>query len=638
MDSLQQELARAVADSNRIDQLFKLGESYWFNRNMHQAVFYLDQVIEQSAQKNYHRHSCNALLLLGHVYIRLQRFDSAMTALTDALSCAQMRKQDEHIPKVHQGLGELYSLLGESSKSIEHSLLAADGYEKGELPEINVQSIFAWLQAGKLFARQKQQDKALFYYQKALVKAQASGKSYLIKAPMIRVADIYNEQGKLAEAKKMYSTVVELDRKDGGADPTMDGLSGLGFIALKENKPAEAIGLFRAALDTAINRNFIISIDGYAANLGYAYFMNNQPDSAQFYYDYSLRQAQQESDLSVQQQVYTYLFELELKKGNLSRAIQYQQQAKTLADSVYNVQRVVSVNNLEILYETEKKEKEILALSEANAQKKLALVKRNRILLIGGIVAVAGIVVLGLLYRNNRQQRLIAEKEKRVQQQEIEFLEKQQQVVSLQSMINGQEAERTRIAKDLHDGLGGLFSTIKMQMSTLKHENKHLQQNELFQKSYNLVDNASVEVRRIAHNMMPEVLMKIGLVDALNDMCTNISAGKLLQVSLQAYGMEKRLNSSTEIMLYRIIQELVNNIIRHAQATEAIIQFNRDGRQLNITVEDNGKGFNTQEKDDKIHAGLETVQSRVNYLNGSFSIDSKEGMGTTIMMEFLVNE
>jgi two-component system, NarL family, sensor kinase len=205
-------------------------------------------------------------------------------------------------------------------------------------------------------------------------------------------------------------------------------------------------------------------------------------------------------------------------------------------------------------------------------------------------------------------------------------------------MVNGQETERTRIAKDLHDGLGGLFSTVKMYFSTLQHDTPTLKDNELFQKSYKLVDTASEEVRQIAHNMMPEVLMKLGLTNALKDLCDNISAGKLLRVSLETHGMNKRLNATTEIMLFRIVQELLNNIIKHAQATEAIIQFIRENERLSVVVEDNGRGFNTQEADEQNHSGIATIQSRVSYLNGKMSIDSQKNVGTTVMMDFLINE
>ena len=130
-----------------------------------------------------------------------------------------------------------------------------------------------------------------------------------------------------------------------------------------------------------------------------------------------------------------------------------------------------------------------------------------------------------------------------------------------------------------------------MYFSTLQHDAPELKENQLFQKSYAIVDTASEEVRRIAHNMMPEVLMKLGLTNALKDLCDNISAGRLLNVSLEVHGMNKRFNITTEIMLFRIVQELLNNIIKHAHASEAIIQFIREESRLSVIVEDNGRGF-----------------------------------------------
>ena len=248
------------------------------------------------------------------------------------------------------------------------------------------------------------------------------------------------------------------------------------------------------------------------------------------------------------------------------------------------------------------------------------------------------VITLGLLYRNSKQQRIISEKDSKLKADRIAFLESQQQVVSLQSMINGQEMERTRIAKDLHDGLGGLFSTLKMYFSTLLHDRQELEAEPLMKKSGELIQMASEEVRRIAHNMMPEVLLKIGLVQGVRELCAAISAGRLLQVSFQAYGMDRRLDGPTEVMLYRILQELLNNIMKHAQATEAIVQFNRNGQALNITVEDNGKGFKPGAREGYRHSGLDSVYSRVQSLKGQMTIESRQQMGTTVMMEFRIAE
>ncbi len=325
-------------------------------------------------------------------------------------------------------------------------------------------------------------------------------------------------------------------------------------------------------------------------------------------------------------------------KSDYKKALEYAELSKLFADSATNKETQAATLSLESKYQSQKKENEIISLTTSNTQKELEVVKRNRILIGGGVLGGAALLILGLFYKNSRQKQLLAEREQTLQREQIKFLERQQQVVSLQSMINGQETERTRIAKDLHDGLGGLFSTVKMYFSTLQHDTPALKVNELFQKSYAIVDTASEEVRRIAHNMMPEVLMKLGLVNALKDLSANISAGKLLSVSLEVHGLSKRLNATTEIMLFRIIQELLNNIIKHAQATEVIIQFIKEGERLSVIVEDNGQGFNTAEVDEKNHAGIASIRSRVNYLNGKMSIDSQKNVGTTIMMDFLINE
>ena len=229
---------------------------------------------------------------------------------------------------------------------------------------------------------------------------------------------------------------------------------------------------------------------------------------------------------------------------------------------------------------------------------------------------------------------MIAAQQQLLQEKKIGGLEQQQKMVALQNLVAGQEAERRRVARDLHDGLGGLFATVKMHLSALRHMHTTLRDDELFNKSYALVNSATDELRRIAHNMMPETLVKLGLVQALKDFCDSINARGFLIISFQAYGMEERLPVETEIIIFRIIQELVTNILKHARATAAIVQLNRDGPNLYVVVEDSGAGFDVSGVALKPHAGLDNIKTRISYLNGVIGIDSKPGAGTTITMEF----
>ncbi|TKC01464.1 tetratricopeptide repeat-containing sensor histidine kinase [Pedobacter cryotolerans] len=397
----------------------------------------------------------------------------------------------------------------------------------------------------------------------------------------------------------------------------------------------KAISIYKNKLALAQKIEDVAEISYTNNKLGEIYYNLNDYNLATDYLKKANEGAKKDAIQEIVLSSSKLLSEIYYKQNKSDSAYRSLSSSFAIRDSLNTEKNLAQLNFLENGYQTEKKEKTIAQLKLLNIEKELAANQRNKLLLIVIISSIALLIILVLLYRSSRQKQIIADKDSVLKGEQIKFLERQQQVVSLQSMVNGQETERNRIAQDLHDGLGGLFSTIKMQLSTLKHEEKYLESNELFQKSYKLVDMASVEVRRIAHNMMPEVLIKIGLVPAIQELCNSVNAGKLLNVSVQAYGMDERLNASTEMMLFRIIQELLNNIIKHANATVVIIQFNREAERLSVTVEDNGRGFDL--KENNTTAGLQSVKNRVDYLQGKLSIDSEHEVGTTVLMDFLIN-
>lgn len=155
----------------------------------------------------------------------------------------------------------------------------------------------------------------------------------------------------------------------------------------------------------------------------------------------------------------------------------------------------------------------------------------------------------------------------------------------------------------------------------------------VFERSLDMIDTSIKELRRVAHNMMPEMLTKFGLDEALKEYGNTINSAKLLVVKYQSFGMEARLDKSVEIIIYRIVQELLNNILKHAAATEAFVQIMREGNRLNVIVEDNGKGFDAALPENNMGAGLLSVRSRVDYLKGQLAIDAKPGKGTLVNIE-----
>lgn len=275
-----------------------------------------------------------------------------------------------------------------------------------------------------------------------------------------------------------------------------------------------------------------------------------------------------------------------------------------------------SVEDFKIKYET--KEKELLL-----AEKELEITKKETLNKVWFGFALLLLILLSLL-----SVIYILTKKKNANQ--LLALKKEQEVASLKSLMTGEEKERSRIARELHDGLGGILAAARMQLSVLDNSVKSEKTNSIEE----LLEKASTESRRISHNLLPENLIKLGLNEALKDFIQGINEGKLLSITYQSIGIEERLPENLELSVYRIIQELLNNIIKHSGATEALVQLHKTEKMLTITVEDNGRGF---EEIASKGIGLSNIESRLSLLEGKLSIDSAYQKGTSVYIEIKLN-
>ncbi|MCR9249422.1 MAG: sensor histidine kinase [bacterium] len=204
---------------------------------------------------------------------------------------------------------------------------------------------------------------------------------------------------------------------------------------------------------------------------------------------------------------------------------------------------------------------------------------------------------------------------------------------SLNSMLEGQEMERKRIAREIHDGIGPLLSTVKMNLANIEGEIDHLPKDMAikFRQSYQLIDEAAGDLRAISHNLMPKVLSDFGLIEALETLCEKIDLHKKVNVEFICTGFDERLDEVSELGMYRICQELLNNSLKHANASYIAIQLFKSANSVRLSYEDDGVGFDTNQYVDGI--GLMNIESRVKALAGEFLIDSSEGKGMTATIE-----
>jgi signal transduction histidine kinase len=281
---------------------------------------------------------------------------------------------------------------------------------------------------------------------------------------------------------------------------------------------------------------------------------------------------------------------------------------------------------LSVENQTEKLKLDKLQLDNRRKTNQNYLVMAFSLLIIGGITAV-------FLQKNTTKKRQLAEKEALLKQERVENLLKEQELVSIDAMIEGQEKERQRVANELHDDLGSLMATIKLHFDNSKVSKK----DSALQNAQKLLEEAYQKVRGMAHSKNSGVMSDQGLLPAIKKMAKVITETNALAVTVEDFGMGDRLENSLELNLFRMVQELVANTIKHAEATQVNIQLTQHEDNLNIIIEDNGKGFDRSKVDtSKTGMGLTTIEKRVEHLEGNFTVDSVLGKGTSILIDIPV--
>lgn len=334
---------------------------------------------------------------------------------------------------------------------------------------------------------------------------------------------------------------------------------------------------------------------------------------------------------------YYKLAKYEAGETNFQSAYNYLKDYVTALDSARVDELSNDMQQLEIKYKSATKEKEILALKNEKNITALALEKKkSQNYMLWAIASILALILVIGYYVYNFQLRKARKKEHQ-QKTEVSYLKQEQQNQVFFGMIEGQENERKRLAIDLHDGLGGRLSGISLNLSKLdKDEPKEYPKAQL-QKVIKDLDDALSELRTIARNMMPETLVKFGLQAALKDYCISMTTSDT-NVTLQFYGTENGINLNQQVTMYRIMQELINNAIKHAKASEILVQFIRDGNKIDITVEDNGVGFKKETlvgKEDGM--GISNLRTRVAYLKGHLEFHSEANEGTAVNVQINID-
>ena len=316
-----------------------------------------------------------------------------------------------------------------------------------------------------------------------------------------------------------------------------------------------------------------------------------------------------------QKQLFADLANIDRQLGNDRGAYEWMEKQAAVAEQVYNEQTKAQIADLEARYNFVQQEKELLIAREKAK-------RQQGIVFITVIAFLLAMVAVYFWLRNRRQQTA----------RQIQELKQQQRIELGKALLAGEERERGRLARDLHDGLGGMLAGIKLNLSQMVAVKEWLGRDDLAQTVERLGYSVS-ELRRIARNMMPESLLQSGLEVALKDLCEDATLPGI-KVSFRAFDVREQFAPQVQVMIYRIVQELIYNALKHAEASRVMVQCSQSEGVFFITVEDNGKGF-CPDTIPTTSQGLKNIRSRIGLLQGKMDIESG-AEGTNINIELYV--
>ncbi len=608
--------------------------------NSDSAILMLHESIRESISHSCYNCIVEGLVSLGAAYTDKGDYENAEIFYRKILNYSlKTTFPIVSASRALNNLGNTYMYKGNYKQAMQYYIYAAQIAEKkGRNDTLATDHLIRiYNNTGTLLLHMGQYHKALLYFDQA--EQMATRLNMLTRLPSIFVnkAMVYGKTGEMEKAwsynQQAYTLANQIQyiqtRVANQIQYTQTqflALKGLADILLSKKKPQAAIPYLERALFIRENVNPYFTVTALQS-LGSAYLSLNNYELAEYHLLAALRKAEAVKAADCIRNIHHDLVILYEHTQRISLAFKHQQLYHNLKDSILNKEKTEAVNLLEVKYRTAEKEKEITQKQLLINQQKRKIEHKN--IWIAGISATTIFLttIASLLYSRNRHKQ-------HLQSEQIRSLQQKQEIDRLKALMEGEEKERVRIAQDLHDGIVVQFSAAKMNLRSLSYTHSDLAGSADFQQVVQQLDNATRDLRQTAHNLLPDILLEEGLAEAVYYFCKNLKLSNGLDIDFQLYGTIPRMPADFELSLYRIIQELVHNIIKHASATHALVQLTAQNSLLTIAIEDNGIGLPQITINSKKGIGLKNIKTRVATLRGQIDIHSNPGNGTIVYLEF----
>lgn len=518
---------------------------------------------------------------VGVVLVRQKNHQQALEVFLESASFFENAGDEVNLAMTHNNMAGIFADMGDYVNAVRYNELALPVFQENEIQQY---AIITLTNLAGQYLRLNDLEKSLQHNREAELIGEQLEDQYALGIVYNNFGQIYFEQGDLETSLDYYQKSLVAKEAIGINSNLVPTYNNLGQALTLLNRPQDAIRYLKEGLSLAKGDE----IWHVTSNLAKAYSAAGQADSASHYLDLTLAHR----------------------------------------DRIFTIERQSVIDELRTQYESERQEMEIDQLEQSQQQNRILLVVLSSLF---GATLLIGFLAL----KNTRKKRIIAQQNEKLEKQHVEKLLKEQELIGINAMLQGQEKEREKIAEELHDTIGSSLATLKLYLESLDDKKREDEYNQLHQKTSNLLEETYDEVRKMAHSKSSGVLIKKGLVPAVELMASKISEARKINIQVIGTGLEDRLENSVEISIFRSIQELLANAVKHSRASEVVVQITQHEEILNIIVEDDGIGFDSDET--RWGLGYSAIQNRMEELDGDLTIDSSPGNGTTVIMNIPVD-
>lgn len=616
IDSLIVMGKKMALDSHKVKNRLKISEIYRGVNNKKSEEF-AQEAILLAREIKWVAHYPNLYLNLTKTQNVLSKYSNAIQILDSTIKYVG-KQSDCNCYLAEYQLQYLfnYSYSGNYEKAYQHGIkalkLAEETKNYNQIARIN-------LRLGEVRQNLNDFEGAVKNYQTSIDVCKKYNFKYILNLNRWMLAkvyiDHYKDHPKAYKLQKdlimSYRQLKDSSQLSGALNTTANGL-------IKNLRFSEAKVYLLEAYEISQKVNYKLFTQYICFNLGKVALAEKRFDDAKRYLEEGLKIANETNDNDALATVTNDLSNYYFAIHDFSKAFSAEFKVEDINGKVRSKAVMNSVAEAETKYQTEKKERLIL-------EQQLQISKQRYWIL--GVIGLAVITILGGLiiyfYRQAKQKALF----------DAEKLKLQKDKTS--AIVEAEEKERIRLAKELHDGVGPLLSIAKFQLENAMNQTKFnsIEQETLFQNANTMIDDAAREIRAVSHDLMPNALLMQGLVSAVREFVNRLSLSGKVKVSLDVANLDERLPQLTETVLYRVLQELVGNVIKHSNASSIQVQLIRNEKELTMLVEDNGKGFDTSQLANFNGIGLKNIMSRIDFLNGTVNFDSSLNSGTTVIVE-----